>query len=210
MFTYTTLFIYNIKFYLADVCRQCGMYWGNNFIFLTKCKSWYHFSVEKCYARVSAKNLNVTDVKYHRLPLGDDAIVASAECNRRSTESLATGTAKLNAHVLTERLSKRSLLPNKLRCLLDIAMTSRPTFLWQAMRLVSRHLFIVARAAARLPVLSWSICHSYISPLTLWVSFSIPSIYFVQHPLIFQSNAPCSYIRYKRSSCEETAQIELY
>lgn len=62
---------------------------------------------------MSANNLN------HRLSLDDDAIVASAECNHRSTKSLATGTAKLNAHVLTERLSKRSLLPNKLRCLLD-------------------------------------------------------------------------------------------
>lgn len=101
----------------------------------------------------------ITDIKRHRLPLDDDAIVAPAEYNRRLlTESLATGTAKLNAHVLTERLSKRSLLPNKLRCLLDISMASRPTFLWQAVRLVSRHLFIVARAAARLPVLSRSIC----------------------------------------------------
>lgn len=32
---------------------------------------------------------------------------------------LAVGTTRLNAHVLTERLSKRSLLPNKLRCLLN-------------------------------------------------------------------------------------------
>lgn len=43
-------------------------------------------------------------------------------------------------------------------------MASRPTFLWQAMRLVSRHLFIVARAAAR-PTYSQfyrDLRHSYI------------------------------------------------
>jgi len=55
-----------------------------------------------------------------QLLFNDDATVTSAKCDRRSLmQSLATGTAKLDAHVLTERLSKQSLLPNKLRCLLD-------------------------------------------------------------------------------------------
>lgn len=50
-------------------------------------------------------------------------------CWIQSRTSLATGTSKLNAHVLTERLSKRSLLPNKLRCLLDWWRAGRQQFL---------------------------------------------------------------------------------
>lgn len=50
------------------------------------------------------------------------------------------------------------------------------------------------------------LCRSFIAPLIPWVS-SVPSIYFIQHPLIFQSDAPCSYVRHKR---EETVRVELY
>lgn len=53
------------------------------------------------------------------MPLGDDAIVASAECNRWSTKLLATGTAKLNAHVLTERLSSGAFCQISFGALLD-------------------------------------------------------------------------------------------
>lgn len=149
---------------------------------------------------MSAKNLNVTE-----LPLDDDTIVIFAECNRRSSKSLETGTAKLNAHVLTERLSKRSLLPDKLRCLLDR---------WRADRCFSGKpcgscRVICSLSHARLrgyPFTFLAIYNSYISPLTLRIS-SMRTNNFIQHYLNFRSKTLCSYIRCKR---EETAPVGLY
>jgi len=53
-------------------------------------------------------------------------------------------------------------------------MASKPTFLWQAMRLVSRHLFIVARAAARLPIHIFIVIYA---ALTLPSRFSVTSFF---------------------------------
>lgn len=79
------------------------------------------------------------------------------------------GTAKLNAHVLTERLPFGSFLPNKRRCLRFRRAT--PLFLWQAVRLVSRHLFIVARAAARL--LELDFLSFYVLYVSLYLCFCL-------------------------------------
>lgn len=61
-------------------------------------------------------NIDIKSIVTHS---GYIILFFSAECNRWSILQLPSGTTKLNAHVLTERLSNRSLLPKKLRCLLD-------------------------------------------------------------------------------------------
>jgi len=144
------------------------------------------------------------------LPLDDGTIVLSAECNRRSSKSLETGTAKLNAHVLTERLSKRSLLPNKLRCLLDR---------WRADRCFSGKpcgscRVICSLSHARLRgypfyISRRDLCHSYISPRTLWV-FPL-FLQLTSSSILWSLNLRrFVHMRYKRSSLEETAPVELY
>lgn len=85
-------------------------------------------------------------------------------------------------------------------------MASSPTFLWQAMRLVSRHLFIVARAAARLPIYNFiAICAALTIPfLCAFVLFII----FIQDPSIFWFNAYYSQIEYQRS-CDRKKMSKL-
>lgn len=87
-------------------------------------------------------------------------------------------------------------------------MASRPTFLWQAMRLVSRHLFIVARAAAR-PTYSQfyrDLRHSYIPTpfLSSYILFYLASSITSDLTHILESNISA------RREIEEYAQVELH
>lgn len=97
-------------------------------------------------------------------------------------------------------------------------MASRPTFLWQAMRLVSRHLFIVARAAARLPIyrVFIAIYAASCAPIPFLCPF-ILFCHFVQHRSIsFNLKRYYSWVKYIHihiSACraiEENAQVELH
>lgn len=93
-------------------------------------------------------------------------------------------------------------------------MASRPTFLWQAMRLVSRHLFIVARAAARLPIyrVFIAIYATSCAPTPFLCPFFLFFCHFIQHHLISFNLKRLLFLSQVYKSCDrrKNAQVKLH